>query len=85
MDQAIIIEKSIFIVAIFAITMLMAMYSTLAERKIAAWLQVFAQALHHLGFGLVVKVDHHVTQEDHVELPHRRQRIIQVDRSEGDP
>lgn len=39
MDQAIIIEKSIFIVAIFAITMLMAMYSTLAERKIAAWLQ----------------------------------------------
>lgn len=39
MDQALIIEKSIFIVAIFAITMLMAMYSTLAERKIAAWLQ----------------------------------------------
>ncbi|MFC4816047.1 MULTISPECIES: NADH-quinone oxidoreductase subunit NuoH [unclassified Flavobacterium] len=39
MDSAIIIEKSIFIVAIFAITMLMAMYSTLAERKIAAWLQ----------------------------------------------
>jgi NADH-quinone oxidoreductase subunit H len=39
MDQAIIIEKSIFIVAVFAITMLMAMYSTLAERKIAAWLQ----------------------------------------------
>lgn len=39
MDQALIIEKSVFIVAIFAITMLMAMYSTLAERKIAAWLQ----------------------------------------------
>lgn len=39
MDQAIIIEKSIFIVIIFAITMLMAMYATLAERKIAAWLQ----------------------------------------------
>ena len=39
MDQALIIEKSIFIVAVFAITMLMAMYSTLAERKIAAWLQ----------------------------------------------
>lgn len=39
MDQAIIIEKSIVIVAVFAITMLMAMYSTLAERKIAAWLQ----------------------------------------------
>ena len=39
MDSAIIIEKGIFIVAIFAITMLMAMYSTLAERKIAAWLQ----------------------------------------------
>lgn len=39
MDSAIIIEKSIFIFAIFAITMLMAMYSTLAERKVAAWLQ----------------------------------------------
>src|ERR1044072_5818970 len=39
MDQAIIIEKSIFIVAIFAITMLFAMYETLAELKIAAWLQ----------------------------------------------
>ncbi|UYW01231.1 NADH-quinone oxidoreductase subunit NuoH [Flavobacterium agricola] len=39
MEQAIIIEKSIFIVVIFAITMLMAMYATLAERKIAAWLQ----------------------------------------------
>lgn len=39
MDQAIIIEKSVVILAVFAITMLMAMYSTLAERKIAAWLQ----------------------------------------------
>lgn len=39
MDSAIIIEKGIFIVAIFAITMLFAMYETLAERKIAAWLQ----------------------------------------------
>ncbi len=39
MDSAIIIEKSIIITAVFAITMVMAMYSTLAERKIAAWLQ----------------------------------------------
>jgi NADH-quinone oxidoreductase subunit H len=39
MDQSLIIEKSIFIVIIFAITMLFAMYETLAERKIAAWLQ----------------------------------------------
>jgi len=39
MDSAIIIEKSIFIVVIFAITMLFAMYETLAERKIAAWFQ----------------------------------------------
>ena len=39
MDQAIIIEKGVFIVIIFAITMLFAMYETLAERKIAAWLQ----------------------------------------------
>ncbi len=39
MDSTIIIEKSVIIVAVFAITMVMAMYSTLAERKIAAWLQ----------------------------------------------
>ena len=39
METAIIIEKGIFIVIIFAITMFMAMYSTLAERKVAAWLQ----------------------------------------------
>lgn len=39
MDTGIIIEKGIFITVIFALTMLMAMYSTLAERKIAAWLQ----------------------------------------------
>lgn len=39
MDSAFIIEKSIFITAIFAITMVMAMYSTWAERKVAAFLQ----------------------------------------------
>jgi len=39
MDSAFIIEKSVFIVAVFAITMLMAMYSTWAERKVAAYLQ----------------------------------------------
>jgi NADH-quinone oxidoreductase subunit H len=39
MDSAFIIEKSIFIVVIFAITMIMAMYSTWAERKVAAFLQ----------------------------------------------
>ena len=39
MDSAFIIEKSIFIVAIFALTMLVAMYSTWAERKVAAFLQ----------------------------------------------
>ncbi|MCL9806091.1 NADH-quinone oxidoreductase subunit NuoH [Flavobacterium amniphilum] len=39
MDSVIIIEKGIFITVIFAITMLMAMYSTWAERKVAAWLQ----------------------------------------------
>src|SRR5690606_41736566 len=39
MDSAIIIEKSVLIFAVFAVTMLMAMYSTLAERKVAAWLQ----------------------------------------------
>lgn len=39
MDSAIIIEKGVLIVAVFALTMLMAMYATLAERKVAAWLQ----------------------------------------------
>jgi NADH-quinone oxidoreductase subunit H len=39
MDSAFIIEKSVFIVAIFAFTMVMAMYSTWAERKVAAFLQ----------------------------------------------
>ncbi len=34
-----IIEKSIFILVIFAFTMVMAMYSTWAERKVAAYLQ----------------------------------------------
>jgi len=38
-DKAFIIEKSTIIAIVFAITMLMAMYATLAERKIAAWMQ----------------------------------------------
>jgi NADH-quinone oxidoreductase subunit H len=39
MDSAFIIEKSVVIFVVFAITMLMAMYSTWAERKVAAFLQ----------------------------------------------
>ncbi|MBW3520290.1 MULTISPECIES: NADH-quinone oxidoreductase subunit NuoH [unclassified Flavobacterium] len=39
MDNTIIIEKGVIILIVFAITMVMAMYSTLAERKIAAWIQ----------------------------------------------
>jgi NADH-quinone oxidoreductase subunit H len=39
MDSAFIIEKSVVILVVFAITMLMAMYSTYAERKVAAFLQ----------------------------------------------
>jgi hypothetical protein len=34
MDSTIIIEKSVIILVVFAVTMLMAMYSTLAERKL---------------------------------------------------
>lgn len=37
MDSAFIIEKSVVIVTVFAITMIMAMYSTWAERKVAAF------------------------------------------------
>jgi NADH-quinone oxidoreductase subunit H len=39
MENAFIIEKSVVIIAVFALTMLMAMYSTWAERKVAAFLQ----------------------------------------------
>ncbi len=39
MDSAFIIEKSVIIITVFAVTMIMAMYSTWAERKVAAYLQ----------------------------------------------
>ena len=39
MEAAFIIEKSVVILVVFALTMLMAMYSTYAERKVAAFLQ----------------------------------------------
>jgi NADH-quinone oxidoreductase subunit H len=39
MDSVFIIEKSLVILVVFAVTMLMAMYSTWAERKVAAFLQ----------------------------------------------
>ena len=39
MDSTLIIDKSVIIVVVFSVTMLMAMYSTWAERKVAAWLQ----------------------------------------------
>src|SRR3972149_5499549 len=39
MDSTLIIEKSVIIIIVFSITMVMAMYSTWAERKVAAWLQ----------------------------------------------
>ncbi len=39
MTETFILDKTIIILIVFAITMLMAMYATLAERKIAAWMQ----------------------------------------------
>jgi len=39
MDSTFIIEKSVVILVVFAVTMVMAMYSTWAERKVAAFLQ----------------------------------------------
>ncbi len=39
MDSTFVIEKSVVILVVFAITMIMAMYSTWAERKVAAFLQ----------------------------------------------
>ena len=39
MDSTFIIEKSVVILVVFAFTMIMAMYSTYAERKVAAFLQ----------------------------------------------
>jgi len=39
METAYIIEKSVLILVVFGITLLIATYSTYAERKVAAWLQ----------------------------------------------
>jgi NADH-quinone oxidoreductase subunit H len=39
MDSTFIIEKSVVILVVFSFTMIMAMYSTYAERKVAAFLQ----------------------------------------------
>ena len=39
MNSTLIIDKSVIVLVVFAVTMLMAMYSTWAERKVAAWLQ----------------------------------------------
>lgn len=39
MENTFVIEKGVIIIAVFALTMLMAMYATWAERKVAAWLQ----------------------------------------------
>src|SRR6187402_1545675 len=39
MESTFVIEKSVIIIAVFALTMLMAMYATWAERKVAAWMQ----------------------------------------------
>jgi hypothetical protein len=39
MDIAFVLEKFVFITVIFALSLVVAMYSTLAERKIAAFLQ----------------------------------------------
>lgn len=39
MSETFILDRTIVILAVFAVTMLIAMYATLAERKIAAWIQ----------------------------------------------
>ena len=39
MELAFVIEKFVLVTVIFAISLLVAMYSTLAERKIAGYLQ----------------------------------------------
>ena len=39
MNSTLIIDKSVIILVVFGVTMLMAMYSTWAERKVAAFLQ----------------------------------------------
>jgi len=39
MSETFILDRTIVILSVFAITMLIAMYATLAERKIAAWIQ----------------------------------------------
>jgi len=39
MSETFILDRTVVILSVFAITMLIAMYATLAERKIAAWIQ----------------------------------------------
>jgi hypothetical protein len=46
-------------------------------------MQLFDQAADDLALGLGVEIDHHVAQEDDVELAQGRQRLVQVDLQEA--
>jgi hypothetical protein len=51
----------------------------MADAEVATGLDGGHHPRHHLAFGVVVEVDHHVAQKDHVKLAHGRQRRVQVD------
>ncbi len=51
----------------------------MADDEPAAGPQAFNQTRHHLLLGLRLEVDHHVAQQDDIELADLRQTLVQVD------
>ena len=54
----------------------------MADDQIAAGMQLADQLADNLTLGRVVEVDHHIAQEDHMELADLRDRLVQVDLAE---
>jgi hypothetical protein len=55
----------------------------MADDEIAAGMQLLDQAGDDLALGVGVEIDHHVAQEDDVELAQHGQRLVQVDLQEA--
>ena len=55
----------------------------MADDEIAAGMQLLDQSCNHLALGFGIEIDHHVAQEDDVELAQGGQRPVQVDLQEA--